>query len=73
MQAIRTRKCAGQSIRIQAKCEGKTIYVGWDDALGHEENHVAAAAELCRKLDWPLPVNHGCFDGDFYHTLAKPA
>ena len=31
---------------------GHKLTVGWDHALGVEENHDAAAVALCRKMNW---------------------
>ena len=54
MQAIITKylqpsnvKCA----RIRATCEAMTIILSWDPGCGPEDNHKAAAAELCLRMD----------------------
>jgi len=55
MQAIITKYIGPTNTRgsrIQAKCEAKTIYVGYDHSLNAEGNHVAAAKELAEKLGW---------------------
>lgn len=55
MQAIITKyiPCTNtKGSRIQAKCEAKTICVGYDHALNVEGNHIAAARELIEKLGW---------------------
>lgn len=41
------------SSRVQAKCAAQTIYVPWDDALGIEANHQAAAFKLATQMKWP--------------------
>ena len=55
MQAIITKyiPCTNtRGSRIQAKCEAKTIYFSYDHSLNVENNHIAAAKELIKKLDW---------------------
>ena len=54
MQAIVTKYLCPTNTkgsRIQAKCEAMTIRLSWDDALNVEENHTAACAELCCRMD----------------------
>jgi deoxyribodipyrimidine photolyase len=38
--------------RISAKCNAGRIIIEWDDALDHEQNHVAAVQALIKKLGW---------------------
>jgi hypothetical protein len=39
--------------RVKASAGDKrTITIGWDDALGIEENHAAGALALCAKFGW---------------------
>ena len=55
MQAIITKyiPCTNtRGSRIQAKCEAKTIYFSYDHSLSVENNHIAAAKELIKKLNW---------------------
>ena len=69
MQAIRTRYHGPTNIkgsRISAKCEARTIYVGYDHALNIEENHRAACRELKRVMQWGGDMVGGNFDGDWY-------
>ena len=77
-QTIVTKKIAGQSIRIKASCDAKTIYVGWDDALNYEQNHKAACDELCRRMDeasashvWTKPKVTGFVKGVGYHVFVE--
>ena len=73
MQAIRTRYMGptnAKGSRVQAKCEAKTIYIEWDDALNSEENHKAACDAIITRMGWNSP-HFGCsisgvFDGDYY-------
>lgn len=54
MQAILTKYTGPTNVkgsRIIAKCDAMRIVVGFDYALDIEGNHVAAAAELCRRMD----------------------
>lgn len=55
MQAIETRYCGPtetKGSRIRASCDGGSLYVSYDNALGREENHYAAVKALCDKLGW---------------------
>jgi hypothetical protein len=38
--------------RVRAKCQGKTIFVKWDDSLSGIANHAKAAGELINSLLW---------------------
>lgn len=38
--------------RIITKCDAKRRMIGWDYALGIEENHIAAATALANDLGW---------------------
>ena len=62
MQAIITKyiPCTNtRGSRIQAKCEAKTIYFGYDHSLNAEGNHVAAARELIERLGWDGEWTYG--------------
>jgi hypothetical protein len=55
MQAIETRfygPTNHRGARVKATCEAGTITVPWDDGLGVDENHDAAALALLRRLGW---------------------
>lgn len=55
MQAIITKWLGPtdtRGSRIKVKCQAGSIVVSWDDGLGVEENHKAAAAVLIKKLGW---------------------
>ena len=76
MQAIRTRYFGPSDVkgsRIQAKCEGGSIYVGYDHALDIEDNHRAACRALIKKLKWDADgratMYGGVFDRDYYWTF----
>ena len=76
-QAIRTRYHGPTNIkgsRISAKCEAKTIFIEYDDALNIDENHIAAAAKLTMAMGW-VGKNYGTtvagvFDRDYYHVMV---
>ena len=77
MQAIRTRYFSASDVkgsRIQAKCEGGSIYVSYDHALDPDENHRAACWALCKKLGWTTyehaPMYGGVFEHDHYWVIA---
>lgn len=80
MQAIRTRyicQTNNRGSRIQAKCEAKTLYVSYDDALNIEENHAMACRALLRAMSWDTPFYTptvaGVFEGDHYHVFTPKA
>ena len=55
MQAIITRYIGPtdhRGSRVKACCQAGSVTLGWDDALGPDENHDAAAVALARKLGW---------------------
>jgi hypothetical protein len=63
--------------RIVAACEAMRIVVSCDDALTIEQNHVAACAELCRRMDaksggdrWSRPKVYGFFGGECFHVFV---
>jgi hypothetical protein len=76
MQAIRTRYFGPSNVkgsRIQAKCQAKTIYLGYDHALSLDENHLAACRALRLAMSWdngPQMVG-GFFDGDGYWVFEN--
>ncbi len=41
--------------RIRASCDAKTIVVSWDHNHDIEDNHIAAARNLCQQLGWVGP------------------
>jgi hypothetical protein len=60
MQAIITKWLCPtdtKGSRIKVKCQAKTMIVLWNDGLGVEENHKAAARILIEKLGW----NQDCY------------
>jgi hypothetical protein len=77
MQAIRTRYFGPSNVkgsRIQAKCEARTIYVGYDHALNLDENHKAACKALLTAMGWITKdypaVYGGTFDNDMYWVFT---
>jgi len=44
--------------RIKATANAGSIIIEWDDALGIEENHKAAALELAKKYEWDDHSNY---------------
>lgn len=69
MQAIVTKWLSPtdtRGSRIKAKCQAGSIVVPWDDGLGVEENHKAAAAVLIAKLGW----DQDCYSR--WHAGALP-
>ena len=54
MQAIITKYLQPTNVkgaRIKATWEAMTIILGWDHGHNPEDNHKAAAAELCLRMD----------------------
>lgn len=45
--------------RIQVSAAAGRMYVGYDPALGSEENHRAAALAFCAKYNWSGTLAHG--------------
>ena len=72
-QAIQT-EYAEDDEHIFANCPAGYLYVGWSDKLSVEENHIKAAADLCRKLGWEYQRVSGMLDdGSFVHVeTSKP-
>lgn len=60
MQAIQTKRNGYTGFR--ATCAAKTIIVGLDDALSHDDQHRKAAEKLVADLGW---------NGDGYGTLVS--
>ena len=55
MQAILTKYIGPGNVRgsrIKVTAQAGTIYVAWDDAKGHHDNHDAAAKVFIRKMGW---------------------
>lgn len=55
MQAITTHFSGPtntRGARLITKCDAKRRMIGWDYALGIEENHRAAATLLAQELGW---------------------
>lgn len=56
MQSITTKYICPTNTRgsrVTAKSSGGVkVILDWNDALDVEQNHVAAALHLCKKLDW---------------------
>lgn len=55
-QSIATKYHGPGSVRgsrVSATASGgERITLGWDDALGADENHIVAAATLIQKMKW---------------------
>jgi hypothetical protein len=76
MQSIRTRYFGPSNVkgsRIQAKCEAKTIYMGYDPALDVSENHRAACRALLLAIGWKnaAPMVGGYFDNDMHWVFQN--
>lgn len=75
MQAIRTKYYGPSNVRgsrIQASCEGKTIYVPYNHALNSDANHRAACEELLRVMEWVFSDMVGGTHGDaMYWVFAN--
>ena len=76
MQAILTKHVAptdSKGSRFKASCEAKTIYVAYDHTLGLEENHTAAAKNLCELLGWETRLVSGALPGNlgYAHVLLS--
>ena len=72
-QAIETRYYGPtnhRDARVRAKCDAKTIWVDWDYALESSDNHIAAATELAKQLNWPAILKSGSVGNGYYHILA---
>lgn len=64
MQAIKTKflPCTDtKGARIVASCAGGKIrhVIGYLHELDHEQNHVEAAKQLRKKLNWSTPTGYG--------------
>jgi len=88
MQAIITKYLCPTNFkgsRITAKCDAMRITLSWDHALNPEENHIAAAAALCWRIDdsndnkygpgcrrtWSLPKACGqIHSGEYVHVFV---
>ena len=82
MQAIRTRYFGPSNTRgsrIQAKCEAKTIFVHYDDALNSSDNHKAACEQMLTLMGWTKDHGNysnmvgGSFDHDWYWVFEHSA
>jgi hypothetical protein len=75
MQAISTKFMGPtntKSQRIKATCAAKTLYVEWCDHLNIEENHIHAASQLIKTLQWGKTFATGSNkDGTYSHVLLK--
>ncbi|MBD9674911.1 hypothetical protein IB275_30320 [Pseudomonas sp. PDM21] len=73
-QAITTRyrgPSNARGSRVLAKCAGGSKSVGWEDELGSEQNHHAAARALANKMGWSgdlIPA--GMPDGSYVHVFV---
>ena len=55
--------------RVSATAQAGRIYVEWEDGLGIEANHAAAAEALARKFEWfGRWVQGGLPDGSHVHV-----
>lgn len=71
MQAILTKYTGPTNTkgsRILARCQAMRIVVGFDYSLDIEGNHVAAAAELCRRMDAQCVKKYGSKPGGAWTT-----
>lgn len=63
----------GSRIKASAQAAGSVI-VPWDDALGIDSNHVAAAKALQAKYDWKWSMATGvALNGDYVHVMLPDA
>ena len=69
MQAIQTKYFGPTDTRgsyFKATAKGGTAKVPYDYNLDTKENHRAAAAALCEKLDWQVSLVGGCLKNQTY-------
>jgi hypothetical protein len=77
MQAIRTRYHGATNTkgsRLSAKGEAKTMYFGYDHALGSELGHATAAHAYANSLGWLKDGSKligGVFGNDHYWVIVK--
>ena len=58
--------------RVSATAQAGRIYVEWEDGLGIEANHAAAAEAFARKFDWfGRWVQGGLPDGSHVHVRRE--
>lgn len=74
-QAIETRYLGPtnhRSSRIVARsASGHRIICSWDDALGVDENHHAAAQALADKLGWRSRLATGALANSYVHVFVE--
>jgi hypothetical protein len=46
--------------RIKANCAAGSLTIGWDDRWNQERNHIQAAMQLAKKLNWEFKFHGGC-------------
>lgn len=70
MKAIRTRfhgPTDTKGARVSASdADGNKVILSWDHALDGDDNHEAAAHNLCHKMGWPAVNRGGSFGRDMY-------
>jgi hypothetical protein len=75
-QAIQTKYFGPSDVRgarVKAYADAKSIILSWDHALNAEQNHIAAARALARKLDWKgVWSGGGKKEGGYAFVQASP-
>ena len=77
MQAIETKyhgPSNSKGSRISATCQAGRIITNYKDELNLEQNHIAAAVQLCVKLEWNYDFVSGTLKNNhFVHVFAVGA
>jgi hypothetical protein len=73
-QAIQTKFLAAknhQGVRVRASASEDSITLAWNDGVGTEKNHKAAAHALAAKLGWEGEWSGGWFDDCYVYVLTS--
>lgn len=75
MQAIETKyhgPTNSKDSRISATCQAGRIIISCKDELNLEQNHIAAAVQLCVKLGWSYDFVSGTLKNEnFVHVFTE--
>lgn len=73
-QAITTKYCGPtntRGARIKASAQAGSVFSTWDDALGADDNHVAAAKAFALRWGWKWDLQTGVLpNGDYVHMFV---
>lgn len=75
-QAIQTKFLGPNAYhgpRVKATASDGSITLAWNDAVGIEKNHVAAAVALAANLGWAVKLSGGWLDSSYVFVVTEPA